>query len=151
MMYRPFPPFAGDFMKEFQQFREQLNELLKNVTSGDVHLASDVMYPAVDVVEYDQHYLYVVELPGVNKKDVKLMIKDNSLVLEGERKEPAMGDNVQKIRGEIAYGKFQRTLPLPENADLDKIQAEYKNGVLVVHIDKKEETKPRFINIKVQS
>ena len=150
MMYRPFPPFGSEFMKEFQQFREQLNELLKNVVSGDVHLASDVMYPAVDVIEQDQQYVYVVELPGVKKEDVKLMVKDNSLVLEGERKEPEMGENVQKIRGEIAYGKFQRTLPLPENADLDKIRAEYKNGVLLVHIDKKEETKPRLIDVQVQ-
>ncbi len=150
MMYRPFPPFGSEFMKEFQQFREQLNELLKNVASGDVHLASDVMYPAVDVIEQAQQYVYVVELPGVKKEDVKLMVKDNSLVLEGERKEPEMGQDVQKIRGEIAYGKFQRTLPLPENADLDKIRAEYKNGVLLVHIDKKEETKPRLIDVQVQ-
>jgi len=121
MMYRTFPPFGSEFMKEFQQFREQLNELFKNIASGDVHL-----------------------------EDVKLLVKDNSLVLEGERKEPDMGQDVQKIRGEIAYGKFQRTLPLPENADLDKIRAEYKNGVLVVHIDKKEETKPRLIDVQVQ-
>ncbi len=150
MMYRPFPPFPGEFMKEFQQFREQLNEILKNVVSGDVHLASDVLYPAVDVVEKDQMYIYAVELPGVKKEDVKLLVKDGTLVLEGERKEPQMGDGAQKIRGEIAYGKFQRTLPLPENADLEKIRAEYKNGLLLVTVEKKEETKPRMIDVQVQ-
>ncbi len=150
MMYRPFPPFGNEFMKEFQQFRKQLNELLKNVATGDVHLASDVMYPAVDVVEKDNHYLYFVELPGVNKEDIKLMVKDGSLVLEGERKEPQMGENVQKIRGEIAYGKFQRTVPLPENVDVDRIKAEYQNGLLVIQIEKKEETKPKLIDVQVK-
>ncbi len=150
MMYRPFPPFPGEFMREFQQFREHLNEILKNVMSGDVHLASDVLYPAVDVVEKEQKYIYAVELPGVKKEDVKLMVKDGTLVLEGERKEPSINDGAQKIRGEIAYGKFQRTLPLPENADVNKIRAEYKNGLLVVTVEKKEETKPRLIDVQVQ-
>lgn len=149
-MYRPFPPFPGEFMREFQQFREHLNEILKNVMSGDVHLASDVLYPAVDVVEKEQKYIYAVELPGVKKEDVKLMVKDGTLVLEGERKEPSINDGAQKIRGEIAYGKFQRTLPLPENADVNKIRAEYKNGLLVVTVEKKEETKPRLIDVQVQ-
>jgi len=150
MVERGFPQWGPDFLKEFNEFRQQLNELLNSVFSGDVQLASRAMHPVVDIAENDQNYTYFVEIPGVDKADIKLMVKDGTLYLSGERKEPRFSENCQKIREELPYGKFQRALPLPQDADLETIKARYEDGILLIVIDKRAETRPKKIDVKIQ-
>jgi len=150
MLERRFPQFGPEFLKEFHEFRNQLNELLNSLFSDDLQLASRAMHPVVDIIETDQNYAYFVEIPGVNKADIKLMVKDGTLYLSGERKEPRFSGNYQKIREELPYGKFQRALPLPKDADIDRIDARYEDGILFITIDKKEDSKPKLIDVNVQ-
>jgi HSP20 family protein len=103
--------------------------------------------PAIDLYEKDDHFVIKAELPGVDKNDIKVDLKDRVLTLSGER----TCDNEVKeenfYRRERSYGKFQRVFTLPADVDSDKISAEFKEGVLRVEVPKPEEKKPKQVTI----
>lgn len=105
--------------------------------------------PRVDVVEHKDSYSIKAELPGVDKNDVKITLQENVLTIKGEKKQEKEqnGSNVHRV--ERAYGAFERSFSLPSNVKGDKIDASYKDGVLVVTLPKVEEAKPREIQVKV--
>ncbi len=105
--------------------------------------------PLVDITEDDKEYLIKAELPEVKKEDVTLSVQDNVLSISGERKYEKEEKGKKYHRVERAYGSFMRSFTLPEDADGSKIAAEYKNGVLHVHLPKSEKAKPKAIEIKV--
>ncbi|MBO8152607.1 MAG: Hsp20/alpha crystallin family protein [Candidatus Marinimicrobia bacterium] len=107
-------------------------------------------YPAVDIEEKDKEYYVTVELPGVKKNDVKVAVKDNLLMISGEKKSEKEEKGKNYHRSERVFGSFQRTFRLPELVDQDNISAEYKDGVLHITIPKKEEAVSKEIEIKVK-
>ncbi|MBF0183534.1 MAG: Hsp20/alpha crystallin family protein [Magnetococcales bacterium] len=104
----------------------------------------------VDIREEADHLLLQADLPGVEQKDIKLHVENNQLTISGERKmeDEKKRDNYHRI--ERSYGTFSRTFQLGSNTNPEKIQASYKNGVLEVVLPKREEAKPRSIEIQVQ-
>jgi HSP20 family protein len=106
--------------------------------------------PAVDILEKDGNLILQAELPGVNEKEIALKLEGNVLTLSGERKleNEEKRDNYRRI--ERSYGSFSRSFNLPETAELDKIAADYKNGVLTITIPLKAEAKPREVPISIQ-
>jgi HSP20 family protein len=106
------------------------------------------LLPAIDVSEDDANYVVSVELPGVKKDDVTIECHDHVLTIRGEKK----GENEEKKQKgryfERSYGAFSRSFTLPPDADPDRIQASFKDGVLTVTIAKTEQAKPRVISIK---
>lgn len=107
-------------------------------------------HPAVDVLESKDAYLIRAELPGMKKEDIKVEVKDGSLVLSGEMKSEKPADGVEYRHVERVAAKFWRSFTLPENAKQDGIEASYKDGILEVRVAKAEEAKPRQIQINVQ-
>lgn len=105
--------------------------------------------PLVDIAEDEKEYLIKAELPEVKKEDVKLTIQDNVLSISGERKYEKEEKGKKYHRVERAYGSFMRSFTLPEDADGSKVSAEYKDGVLKVHLPKSEKAKPKAIEVKV--
>ena len=105
--------------------------------------------PAVDVSETDGEYLIKADLPDVRKEDVKIGIEDGVLSVEGERKQEKEENGKRFHRVERSYGKFVRRLALPSDVDSAKIAAEFKDGVLNVHMPKSEAAKPRAIDVKI--
>ncbi len=105
--------------------------------------------PLVDITEDDKEYLIKAELPEVKKEDVKLTIEDNVLSISGERKYEKEEKGRKYHRMERAYGSFMRSFTLPDDADGSKVSAEYKDGVLKVHVPKSEKAKPKAIEVKV--
>ena len=105
--------------------------------------------PACDVYEDGEEVMVRVELAGVEPKDVDIRFENGVLTLRGERKleKEEKRDNYHRV--ELSYGTFTRSFSLPGTVDADKIRAESKNGVLVVHLPKKPEAKPRAIQVKV--
>ena len=87
------------------------------------------------------------ELPGLEKKDIQISVKDDLLTVSGERKYEKEKKGARYRRIERAYGKFQRSFRLPEDAQAGEIKASYKNGILNLHIPKTEEKKPVEIAI----
>jgi len=105
--------------------------------------------PAIDVQETDIEYLMKADLPDVKKDDVKIDIKDRVLTIEGERKQEKEEQGKKFHRIERSYGKFVRRLALPTDVDDQKIAADFKDGVLNVHLPKSASAKPRSISVKV--
>ena len=106
--------------------------------------------PTVDVYEKDDKYVINAEIPGLEKEDIKIDVKDGALSLSGEKKYEEKKEDENYIRVERRYGKFERRFNLPENVDVEKVSANYKNGVLEVTLPKKEEAKPKQIDVKVK-
>lgn len=105
--------------------------------------------PKVDIEELDDDFEFHVELPGLNKKDVKINVKENVLTISGEKKNKKEDKSDNYHRVESSYGKFQRSFRLPQNVKQNDIKAEFRNGVLDIVVPKAEEAKPKEIEINV--
>ncbi|MGI9556903.1 MAG: Hsp20/alpha crystallin family protein [Solirubrobacterales bacterium] len=103
--------------------------------------------PAMDLAESEDNLVLTADLPGVGEDDVEIEIKDGVLTVAGERSD----QNTKKTGGyqrvERAYGKFSRSLTLPDGIDAGKVEAEFDNGVLGITIPKPEERKPHRVAI----
>jgi HSP20 family protein len=106
--------------------------------------------PLVDITEDDKEYLVKAELPEVKKEEVKVTVKDGVLFIHGERKVEKEEKGKKFHRIERAYGSFERSFTLPDDADATKITSDFKDGVLRVHLSKSPAAKPKAIEVKVQ-
>jgi len=105
--------------------------------------------PLVDITEDEKEYLIKAELPEMRKEDVRLTVENDVLAISGERKFEKEERNKKYHRIERAYGSFVRSFSLPEDADESKVTADFKEGVLQVHLPKSVKSKPKTIEIKV--
>ena len=103
--------------------------------------------PAVDIYEDDNAIVIKAELPGVDKKDIEVEVKDRVLTLKGERnyEDEVKEDNY--YRKERAYGKFSRAFTLPAGMEPERIDADFKDGVLKITVPKPEEKKSKKISV----
>ena len=105
--------------------------------------------PLVDISEDDKEYRIKVELPEVKKEDVKVTAEEGTLTIMGERKFENEEKGRKYHRVERAYGSFGRSFSLPADASPAKVSAEFKDGVLSVHLAKTQKAKPTHIEVKV--
>ncbi len=102
----------------------------------------------LDVTEADGHYVLTAEVPGVDKKDLTVECKDGALSIRGEKRSQREETKEKARLLERTYGAFSRTLVLPEDADVDQVNASFKDGVLRIEIQKKPATKPKTVSIQ---
>ncbi len=105
--------------------------------------------PVVDIKETKKEYLIEAELPGVNKDDVNITINNGILTLKGERHSEKEDKDKKHHRVERFYGHFIRSFTLPEDVAVDKISADSKDGVILLHLPKTKVAAPKAIEIKV--
>ena len=105
--------------------------------------------PLVDISEDHKEYLIKAELPEVKKEDVKITMEDGMLTITGDRKIEKEENGKKYHRVERAYGSFVRTFSLPDDASPGKVSAEFKDGVLKVHLAKDEKARPQQIEVAV--
>jgi HSP20 family protein len=105
--------------------------------------------PLVDITEDEKEYLIKAELPDMKKEDVRLTVENEVLAISGERKFEKEEKGKKYHRVERAYGSFVRSFSLPEDADGSKVSADFKDGMLQVHLPKSQKAKPKTIEIKV--
>jgi HSP20 family protein len=105
--------------------------------------------PLVDISEDDQEYLIKAELPEVKKEDVKVTAEDGTLTILGERKFEKEEKGKKYHRVERAYGSFARSFSLPDDSSPAQVSAEFKDGVLTVHLVKTPKAKPQQVEVKV--
>mgnify|MGYP001222888442 CR=1 FL=1 len=103
--------------------------------------------PRMEVEENNDAFMLNVEVPGLNKDDIDISVKDNVITISGERKEKVRKEESQYHLSEIRYGRFSRSFQLPGNVNVDKIKGNWKDGILNVEIPKSEVAKPRKITI----
>ena len=128
-------PFSTDFDRLFN-------------TLFDRNATAQRWVPAMDLFEADDHFLLRADLPGLSDEHVNIEMRDGALTISGERK----SEHEQRERGwyrlERQFGKFSRSLTLPDGIDPDAVEASFDHGVLEVRIPKPEQRKPRRISIK---
>jgi HSP20 family protein len=106
--------------------------------------------PAVDISEDEHEFLVKAELPDLKKEEVKVSVENGELTISGERKAEKEEKNKKYHRIERSYGSFARSFTLPDSVSGDKVSADFKDGMLAVHLPKSEKAKPRSIEVKVQ-
>ena len=105
--------------------------------------------PLVDITEDEKKYLIKAELPGMKKEDVRLTVEHEVLAMSGERTFEKEEKGKKYHRIERAQGSFVRSFSLPEDADRSTVSADFKDGMLHVHLPKVQKAKPKAIEIKV--
>jgi len=103
--------------------------------------------PRVDVLDREDEILVRAEVPGVEKKDLQVELSGQLLTIHGERRREEKEETGEYFRSEIAHGAFSRTIRLPEEVALDKAAAEFKDGILEVHLPKTHRTERRRIEV----
>ena len=106
------------------------------------------LMPLMNIEETKDAYRISIEVPGMEKDDIDIEVKDNVLTVSGEKKEEVKSEDSTFYRRERRFGKFSRSISLPNDINVDGIDAEYKNGVLTLTLPKTEEAKPKKITVK---
>lgn len=143
-----------DPFKDLLTIQERMNRLfdetISKVKIHDEEFERSGWTPPVDIYETENHIVLKAELSGIDKKDIEVEIRDNILMLKGERK---VEKNVQEEnyhRMERSYGIFQRVFTLPYAVSKDNITAKYHDGVLEIVLQKVEEQKPKHIRVEAK-
>ncbi len=145
-----FSPILGDVSDAEREMNRMLRRAFGRKALRDRVLEEGAAwYPAVDVEEEPDKYLVKAELPGMKQEDIKVSVRDGTLILTGEKKTEHEEKHEGYHRYERSYGKFQRAFTLPTQVKSEKIKATYKNGILEIDIPKSEEAKPKEIEVKV--
>jgi len=140
--------------KEMEELQGRLSSLLGQSPTRwngkqDETMTVAQWAPLVDITEDDREYLIKAELPEVRKEDVKVTVEHGTLHLSGERTLEKEENGRRYHRIERSYGAFVRSFVLPDDADASKVNAEFKDGVLRVRVQKHEQALPKSIEIKV--
>jgi len=133
--------------QDLENLQHQLSDILGDVSLPVMDAREGQWMPRVDVRETDEALFVHAELPGVDKKDVILEVKDGVLTLSGERRYEKDVKEEHVHRVERMYGQFSRSFNLPRNVDAAKVDAHMKDGVLQVRLPKLESAKPKAIAI----
>jgi HSP20 family protein len=139
--------------REFEKLPEQMARFfgfptIRPYTTEETLTVADFM-PPVDIYETEKEYLIKLDLPEVIKEEVKVYVEDGVLTIQGERRKEKEEKGKKFHRVERSYGTFLRTFTVPPDADETKIDAEFKEGLLKVHLPKSEKAKPKTIDVKV--
>ena len=106
--------------------------------------------PAVDIAEKDKEYEITAELPGMDESNIDVKFADGLLTIKGEKKEEKEEKNKDYYLSERRYGSFQRSFPVPESVDANKIEAKFVNGVLTVKLPKSPEAQKNEKKIAIK-
>jgi HSP20 family protein len=105
--------------------------------------------PSLDITEQKEQYIIKVDLPGLQKDNIKITLESGVLRIEGERKAQEPQQDTYAHRSERSYGRFVRAIKLGAEVDANKLSATYKDGVLEVTVGKTEQVKPKAIDIQI--
>lgn len=126
------------FLSPFNSLRDDLLDLFDDFSLGltpSTRIGREFV-PRIEIKDLGNAYVVSAEVPGMNDKDMNVTIKENCLILEGEKKEEHKEDKGGISRSEFSYGSFYRMIPLSDDIDAEKVSATYTNGVLKVTVDK---------------
>jgi HSP20 family protein len=132
--------------------QDRINRLFEDAfprPDDDADLPESAWRPMADIFESDGGVTILVDLPGVEKSDVSVEVKDNILTIKGNRTSEEVVDDKNYYRRERSFGTFQRSFGMRGAIVPDKIKASFKNGVLKIELTKPEEDKPRQVSVNI--
>jgi HSP20 family protein len=153
-LMRWIPPHRGlhrwEPFREIEEMKEAMDRLVDDVWRGRPTLTRREWVPAVDMIDKKSELLVKAELPGMDRKDIHISITGDLLTIKGERKAEKETKEEDYYCCESSYGSFSRAVSLPVGVETDKITAEYKNGILEVHLPKTKEVKEKTKEVPVK-
>ena len=139
-------PFGG--WQDFSRLHDEMNQLFDRWGGNGLRGSSRNVYPPLNLWEDDNHLFVEAELAGLEMSDLEIFVNgENQLTIKGERKQPEP-ENGNWHRQERGVGAFSRLIDLPYPVNSDDVSAEFKHGVLTITMPKREEAKPRRIEVK---
>lgn len=132
--------------RELSTLHSEMSRLMNGLVEGNGR-SSQSWIPSLDVWETDAELVYAFDLPGVREEDIELELNNDTLTVSAQREQRAEVSGDRFYRFERRFGTFSRAVGLPQGTDESKVTAEYKDGVLEVHVGKPDEQKPRKIRI----
>lgn len=136
--------------RDLVSLRSDFDRLFESFFGGMPAVQENLWAPVVDIVENNGNIEVKAEVPGMNKEDIKVTVKDNILSLSGERKQEKETKEKTFRRIERYYGSFCRDIQLPETVEADKVKATYKDGVLSIVLPKPLSAQPKKIDVDVK-
>jgi HSP20 family protein len=141
-------------MRELEAMQHRFENLLGHAPlqlreNGEESLTASEWSPPVDIAEDDKEYVIKAELPDIHREDVKVTVENGLLSISGERKFEKEEKNKKYHRVERAYGYFARSFSLPDAVDADQVKADFKDGMLTIHVPKSDRARPKQIEVKV--
>ena len=141
----------SDPFMEVETLQDEINRLFDGARVAEPRgLFERTFSPAIDVLESDDGFNVLCDMPGIEIKDVEISIAGSVLTIKGERKAGGSVGNGNVYKTDTKLGRFQRTVQLPLPVDPDKVDAVLKDGVLQIALPKDEELKPRQISVKAK-
>src|SRR5213079_1678219 len=135
-------------LREMEEFQNRLSTLFgrpQRRGNGREEITLPEWTPLADITEDEKEYLIKAELPEIKKEDVKVTVENGVLTLTGERKLEKEETGKRYHRVERSYGSFVRSFSIPDDADASQVKAEFKDGILHVHLAKNEKARPKSI------
>jgi len=157
-MIEKWSPFrfspTWDPFREMEEMRNHFTRLLGDRLplrrpGGSEELELSDWLPPVDITEDSKEYTIKAELPGLSKENVKVTVENRVLEITGERKEEKEEKDKKHHRIEGSYGSFRRSFTLPEDSTGEKVSADFKDGLLIVHLPKDQSVKSKSVEVKV--
>lgn len=139
----PFYNFQQEFEKLFQNFYRSLPTPVKEFQNLSI-------CPSIDIIEDENNFKVEIEMPGIDEKDIKVSINDGVLNIKATKETSRKDEDKNYIMREISYGSYERNIPLPDNADIEKAESTFKKGMLWVNMPKKAVDKSKFRELEVK-
>jgi HSP20 family protein len=136
------PSRPNPFWRDFDRFND---EITKSIL--DSQFGSHRSFPPINVFSKEEEALVSALLPGMDIGNIEISVKDNLLTIHGKKNTEELAEGTEVHRREIFSGDFTRTVELPFRVNQEKVQAKYTNGVLNIHLPRREEDKPKKISI----
>lgn len=138
-------------MAEMYDLQKELNRLFENATNGKGDRHNNLAFvPAAELHETPEAIHVKFEVPGLEAKDLDVQVTAEAVAISGERKAENKTEENGKVRSEFHYGSFRRVVPLPARVQNDKVEAEYKNGLLNLTLPKVDAEKNKVVKVEVK-
>lgn len=137
--------------REVDLLQQQMNRLFDSLTSTAIDGELGVSFiPPVEMDETTEAIQLKLEIPGIDAQDLDVQVTADSVTISGERKEETKTEEKGMNRSEFRYGKFRRVIPLSTRIQQNRVEAEYKNGILTLTLPKAEEEKTKVVKVNIR-
>jgi HSP20 family protein len=135
-------------LTEIETIRQQLDKAFdQRATARDK--SEGAWMPALELADTGDNFVLKAQLPGIDPKDIDVQVTREAISISGERRYENTDEKSGYVRSEFRYGKFHRTLPLPAHIQNDSVQAEYKDGILMLTLPKVTEARNKVVKINL--
>lgn len=134
--------------REIETLRHQFDQLFDELTVGNRESEMAWM-PSIELQDKDNNLILRAQIPGIEAEDLDVHVTRDAVSIAGEHRHEKKAEERGYFRSEFRYGKFQRTIPLPVHIQNDRVQAEFKNGILTLTLPKVEEAQRRVVKLNL--